>query len=150
MEYIYLEDLKEGDVFWSSEIVVNREEMLAHSQKYDPWPFHVDDEAAKATNFGQITASGTFTFSLWGQLHHHIMNNPETPWAFLGGIDFELQFPHPVYAGDRLRLRSTIKMVRESSKPKQGVIKALFELFNQNEQVVLSNLATGLIRRRPQ
>lgn len=149
MDYIYLEDLNEGDVFWSGEITVDREEMLAHSRKFDPWPYHVDEEAAKATPYGRIIASGVYTFSLWSQLYHHIMNNPERPWAFLGGFDFELKFPNPVYPGDRLRERLTLISVRESSKSYRGIIKGLFELFNQDEQLVLSVLATGLVRRRP-
>ena len=42
VEIVYFEDLKKGDVFWSDEVLVDPEDMMAYNRKYDPWPFHVD------------------------------------------------------------------------------------------------------------
>ena len=47
VEIVYFDDLDEGDVFWSDEVLVDPDEMLAYNQKYDPWPIHVDDELAE-------------------------------------------------------------------------------------------------------
>ncbi len=44
---IYFEDLEEGAVRWGSEQLADREEMLAYARRNDPWPFHLDDAAAK-------------------------------------------------------------------------------------------------------
>jgi len=60
-----------------------------------------------------------------------------------------LKFPAPVRSGDRVRLRITIKSKRESSRPERGHFDLLYELLNQEDDVVLSVLMAGLITRRP-
>jgi acyl dehydratase len=55
---ITFEDLAEGSVFWGPEVMADADEMVAYARKYDPWPFHVDAEAAKQTPFGGLIASG--------------------------------------------------------------------------------------------
>ena len=84
---LYYEDLEDGHEQWGGEIVVDREEILAHAKEYDPWPFHTDDEAAKASVFGGLVASGGYTINLWFKLGHQLLN-VETMgeiWALIGG-----------------------------------------------------------------
>jgi hypothetical protein len=57
MATVYFEDLVEGQEFVSDEVAVDKDEMLEYA-KNDPWPFHVDEEAAKASPFGGLIASG--------------------------------------------------------------------------------------------
>jgi acyl dehydratase len=40
--------------------------MVSYAQKCDPWPFHVDAEAATAISFGGLVASAGYTFSCGG------------------------------------------------------------------------------------
>ncbi len=61
---IYYEDIKDGVQPGSSKIVVDGKEMLEYNRKYDPWPFHVDEKAAKTSPFGGIIASAGYTISL--------------------------------------------------------------------------------------
>ena len=61
MKVIYLEDLSIGDSWESSEHVVDGDEMLAYNQQNDPWPMHVDPEAAAKTSYGGVIASGGYT-----------------------------------------------------------------------------------------
>ena len=42
----FAEDYKSGDVFDLGSYDVTREEIVEFSKRYDPFPFHVDDEAA--------------------------------------------------------------------------------------------------------
>ncbi len=146
---VYWEDLNIGDIFSSGEVLVDREEMLAYNRKYDPWPFHVDDEAAKATPFEGLIASGGYTISLMYQLFHQIANKPEEPWAFLGVFDWDVKFPNPVYPGDRLVASAKVTDKKESSKPWRGISQVLLELSSQEEKVVLSVLSTMMMGRRP-
>jgi acyl dehydratase len=37
---------------------VDKEEIIAFARKYDPQPFHLDEEAARDSIFGQLVASG--------------------------------------------------------------------------------------------
>ena len=58
MNFRYAEDYNAGAVFELGTYDVTREEIIEFSRKYDPFPFHADDQAAKATVFGGIISSG--------------------------------------------------------------------------------------------
>jgi acyl dehydratase len=48
MATVYFEDLIEGQEFVGGEAMLDKDEMLEYARKNDPWPFHVDEEAAQA------------------------------------------------------------------------------------------------------
>jgi hypothetical protein len=59
MKKVYYEELEEGSVHLGGECIVDKDEMLEYNRKNDPWPFHVDEEAAAQSSFGGLIASGT-------------------------------------------------------------------------------------------
>ena len=148
MGTIYFEDLKVGDSWTSPDCSVDHKEMLTYGRTNDPWPFHADPEAAAKSPFGGLIASGGYTISLMYRLTHKIVNQPGHIWAFLGGFDWHVKFPEPVYSGDRLYARITILEMRTSSKPERGIVKQLIELINQRERVVLSIESTVMMATR--
>lgn len=148
-EAVYFEDLAVGDSFESEEVAVDREEMLAYNRRNDPWPFHVDEQAAARTPYGGLIASGGYTITLMYRLGHCIYNVPGRRWTVLGASQWQLKLPAPVRAGDRLRLKVTVQSKRESSRPERGYFDMLCELLNQKGDVALSVLVAGLIARRP-
>ena len=95
---LFLDDLKIGDYFTSSTYTLTKEELLEFANKYDPQPFHLDEELAKDTLFGGLAASGwqtaSITMKLWTQTLH-VANG-------LIGIDCHLKWPTPTRAGDTL------------------------------------------------
>lgn len=119
---LYYEDLDEGREQWGGEIVVDREAMLVYAREYDPWPFHVDEELARQSVFGDLVASGGYTISLWFKLGHQLLNDFGEVWAVMGGIDWKLKFVRGVKAGDRLKFVRRLKGKRKSSKPGRGVL----------------------------
>ena len=148
MSMIYFEDLNVGDSWTTTEHPVDREEMLAYSRANDPWPIHIDPEAASKSPFGGLIASGGYTISLMYRLFHEVVNQPDRTWAFLGGFDWQVKFPEPVRAGDRLHERITIIEKRRSSMPGTGIIKDRVEVINDRKSVVLSVEATVLLATR--
>ena len=70
MSFKFAEDYKAGDTLDLGSFDVTREEIVEFAQKYDPFPFHIDDEAAKATVFGGIISSGWLTALVWLRLMH--------------------------------------------------------------------------------
>jgi acyl dehydratase len=146
---IYFEDLVTGQSFESAEVAVDREEMLAYNRANDPWPFHVDEANVAQNPYGSQIASGGYTITLMYRLGHQIYNVPGRRWAVIGASQWQLRFSNPVRAGDRLRLRITVKAKRESSRPERGHFDLLYELLNQAGEVALSVLVAGLIARRP-
>jgi acyl dehydratase len=149
MEKIYFEDFCEGDVFWGDEVLVDRDEMLAYNKKNDPWPFHIDDEAAKQSPFGGIIASGGYTITLMYRSCIGIYNTPERQWQHLGGLDWNIKFTNPVRPGDQLRSKVTIRNVTASSKGGRGIIDQLVEVVNQDDKVVMPMEIIALIATRP-
>lgn len=149
MGTIYFEDLEIGDSFVSDALTVDHEEMLAYNRRNDPWPFHVDEASAAQNPYGSLIASGGYTITLMYRLGHQIYNVPGRRWAVLGALDWHVKFPAPVRSGDNIRLRITIEGKRESSRRERGHFDLLYELLNQEGDVLLSVLIAGLIARRP-
>jgi acyl dehydratase len=147
---IYFEDMTVGDSWESSEHLVDGVEMLAYNQENDPWPIHVDREAAAKTPYGGVIASGGYTISIMYRLGHEIYNNADLQWVFLGGFDWHLKFVEPVRVGDRLHERITVVEKRPSSKPGRGIVKNRIELLNDRDRVVLSIDSTTMMATRPQ
>ena len=146
---IYYEDIRNGVQPGSSEIVVNGKEMLEYNRKYDPWPFHVDEEAAKASPFGGLIASAGYTISLAYLLSHKVYNSAESTWAFLGGFDSQINFPVPVYAKDKLKYTLEVTSKRLSIKPGRGLVNIQETLTNQNDDVVFTAKSIVLVATRP-
>ena len=99
------EDIEIGVVHRFGRYEVTREEVMEFAAKYDPQPFHLDDEAAAATHFGRLSASGWHTCAM--TMAMIVANLKEHRQAGLGspGVD-ELRWLKPVYPGDVLRCES--------------------------------------------
>ena len=66
-EVEWFEDYEVGDEFLGEPVKFTEEEILDFARRYDPQPYHIDREAAKASQFGGIIASGYHTISaVWG------------------------------------------------------------------------------------
>ena len=147
--YTYFEDLKQGDLFWSGEIAVEREEMLEYNRRNDPWPFHIDVEEARKTPFGDIIASGGYTISLMFRSMQGVWFGHGDAWQMLGGFDWQLKFVRPVRADERLRCRWTLLEKIPSRQPERGVWRALNELLAPGDDMVLRIEAAVMMIRRP-
>lgn len=145
----YYEDFSEGQVFELGEKLVTESEILEFARQFDPQPFHVDPQAARATMFGGLIASGWHTAAIYmGLLVRGILLDS----ASLGsaGID-ELRWEKPVRPGDTLRARLTTISLRPSVKhPGRGTVVTQGELFNQQGQRVMFVRSSGMFARRPE
>ncbi len=144
----YFEDYPVGAVYGGGPITVGEQEILDFARRYDPQPMHVDKAAAEAGQFGGLIASGWHTGALMMQLlAAHFVPRPGNLAS--PGLD-ELRWRLPVRPGDRLSLRATVLEARRSkSRPDQGVVASLVEVFNQNGEVAMSLKSIGLMRCRP-
>ena len=144
----YYEDLVVGAVSQYGRYKVTREEVIEFASKYDPQAFHLDDEAAAATHFGRLSASGWHTAAM--TMSMTVANLKANKQAGLGspGID-ELRWVKPVYPGDTLRCENTLLEKRRSkTKPERGLIRGETKVFNQHGELVMSMKALGMILTR--
>ena len=147
MNLKFAEDYKVGDSFELGQFEVTRKEVVEFAQKYDPFPFHVDDEAAKATVFGGIISSGWLTALVWLRLMHSHFVCYETVLGSPGHE--EMLWPTPVRPGDRLSGTVEIKESRVSkSKPELGFVRYTATLTNQNLDDVFVTTSTLMIKSR--
>ena len=143
----YFEDLKEGQSFDGGSVNISREEIIDFARKYDPQPFHIDEEKAKPL-YGSLIASGWQTAALCSRMLVVSLLNKA---AAMGspGID-EMRFLKPVRPGDTLSGRFTIAGLTPSDrKPDRGWMKIKGEMVNQNDEVALSFFARIIVGRRP-
>ncbi len=145
----YFEDIAVGDKASFGAYRVDRDEVIAFAQKYDPQPFHLSDEAAAATHFGRLSASGWHTCAM--MMAMLVENLKAHAQAGLGspGMD-ELRWLRPVYPGDTLRVETEVLDTRVSaSRPEMGIFKSRVTVFNQNDVAVMTMISNGLVATRP-
>ena len=149
MEIEYFEDIKLNRKKVLGEYTADKEDMIEYARQWDPQPFHIDEEAAKAYPYGALTASSGYTLAIVTLLRATL----ESPrGAVLGMLEYEkVKFPKPVYAGDRLIVTSEPTEMRESTSNSDcGIVKAQVEIRNQHDEVVLSYITVAMIAKRPQ
>ncbi|MDD0811261.1 MaoC family dehydratase [Curvibacter sp. RS43] len=143
----YWEDLQVGSQRDLGSISPTREEILAFAGQFDPQPFHLDDEAAKASVFGALCASGWHTCAMAMRL---MVTNFLHEAASLGSPGLEsVKWLKPVYPGDTLNLRHSVLESRPMSKrPDVGLVRTQWAMFNQHGEQVLHMEGYGMFRRR--
>jgi acyl dehydratase len=145
----YFEDVEVGGTARFGHYAVTREEVVDFARRYDPQPFHLSDDAAAATHFGRLSASGWHSCAM--TMAMIVENLERTGEAGLGspGID-ELRWLKPVYPGDHLRCETEILEKRRSaSRPDMGIYRSRMTVFNQDDVPVLRFIANSMIRTRP-
>lgn len=128
--------------------VTETDNLMFTLMTHNPQPLHLDVEAAKASEFGQILVNGTFTFSLMVGLSV----GDTTLGTLVANLAYDkVVMPKPVFIGDTMRAESEIADLRESrSRPTAGIVTFRHELFNQRGELVCQCLRSALVSRRPQ
>ena len=147
MNALYLEDFSPGQRFTSGSYTVEATEIKAFAKKFDPQPFHIDEEAAKSTMFAGLAASGWHTAAITMRLQL------EAGLPVAGGIvgvAGEISWPRPTRPGDTLHVESEILEVKPSrSHPDRGIVTVRGETRNQRNEVVQIFTAKLFVPRRP-
>lgn len=127
---------------------VTEAELLSFATAWDPQWFHTDAEAAAEGPFRGLIASGWHTCGIAMQL--------VVGAALAGSESFAspglayVRWPNPVRPDDELKLVADVIDVRRSeSKPRLGILRWRWQLFNQRGLEVLDLEATSLFRLNP-
>jgi acyl dehydratase len=145
---LFLDDLHVGQRFAAGPLTVSEEDIISFATAFDPQPFHLDAEAAKATLFRGLVASGWHTAALTMRL----LTEGGMPISTgIIGVGGEIAWPHPVRAGDELRVESEILEINPSrSKPNQAIVTMRSRTRNQNGETVQVLTAKLFAFARPQ
>jgi acyl dehydratase len=144
---LHWEDFRVGEVTELGTVDVTEEDVIAFATRFDPQPFHVDSEAAKASPFGGLIASGWHTTALFmGLFVRGILLDS----ASLGSPGVEsIRWTAPVRPGDTLSGRVTVVDSQPSAtNPRRGTVTTKSEVFNQKGEPVMTLIARGHFARR--
>ncbi|MGM0590620.1 MAG: MaoC family dehydratase [Halobacteriota archaeon] len=145
----YYEDLTIGATYDVGSYTLTKSEIITFAEQFDPQPFHVDEEAAKESMFGELVASGLHTLCLSVRLFVTEFVTPDEGIANMGGLGMDdLRWHRPVKPGDTLRLRIEVADKRLSeSHSDRGYVDFERTVFNDDDEQVLSIRSHNIVRR---
>ena len=126
--------------------VTETDNLLFTVMTHNPQPLHLDVEAAKASEFGQILVNGTFTFSLMVGLSV----GDTTLGTLVANLGYDkLVMPKPVFIGDTLHAESEVVGLKESkSRPNAGIVTFLHRAINQRDDIVCQCERSALLKKK--
>ena len=144
---LFLDDLHVGQRFTAGSVLVTENEIVRFAREFDPQPFHLDADAATATIFKGLAASGWHTAALTMRM----LNDGGAPIATgIIGLGGEITWPHPVRAGDELHVESEVLAIAPSrSRPSQAIVTICSRTYNQNCETVQVLTAKLIVFARP-
>jgi acyl dehydratase len=141
---LYFEDVEVGSARTSGAFELTEDAVIQFAREWDPQPFHVDEEAARASPFGGLTASACHIFSIAGKLLSEM-----EPMAVIAAARHELDLLRPARPGDKLTLTVGCAEKRPSrTKPDRGTVRLESELKTPDEQVTARLTSTLVLARR--
>jgi acyl dehydratase len=127
--------------------VTETDNLLFSTMTHNSQPLHLDVEAAKASEFGQILVNGTFTFALMIGLSV----GDTTVGTLIANLGYDkVVMPKPVFLGDTIHADTEVVGLKESrSRPNAGIVTFQHRALNQRDEVVCQCLRSALIKRKP-
>ncbi len=146
-EPLYLEDIQVGQRFAAGPLTVGEADIKRFAGEFDPQPFHVDEEAAKATLFRGLAASGWHTATLTMRM---LVDGGLPIATGVIGVGGDIAWPNPVRPGDTLEVESEVlDITRSRSKPNQAVVTVRSTTINQTGTTVQILTAKLIAFARP-
>jgi len=146
---IFFEDIEVGETDSFGSCTVTKEEVIEFASKYDPQPFHLNEEFAKQSVFGALCASGWHTGAM--TMRMFVDRMMEQGFAGLGspGID-NLRWVKPVFPGDILSVKTKVLEKKDSaSRPNLGFVKQESHIMNQHDETVMTLTTNYMVAKRP-
>lgn len=154
----WFEDVSAGDQAELGQHLFIAEEIIRFASAFDPQPFHLSEEAGRASIFGGLAASGWHTVAIWQRLtiEHDLKVStasernatPNAPAVRMSDYT-ELRWLKPVLAGDTITYRNTVTdLTEQGAPPGWGIALILGEGFNQRGERAFHVTARQLLKIR--
>jgi len=106
--------------------------VLHAGQTGDFYPHHMDAEWCKNQSFKQRIAHGTLIFSIAVGMTAGVINEVAMTYGYE-----RLRFLKPVFIGDTIKVKVTIKDKKDHKKPNYGLVTELLEVYNQSHELAM-------------
>ena len=152
----WFEEVEVGAERRLGEHAFTREAILEFARAYDPQRFHLDEEAAKASIFGGLCASGWHVAAAAmrtiiddrAQLREGLDPAALPPLGVSPGVE-NLRWPNPTRPGDVVTFFSRVTDKRETKRPGWGLVSMTTWGVNQNGLPALTMDNKAFVARRP-
>src|SRR5690606_38507372 len=143
----HFEDLAEGEVITLGATKVTKDMITTFAREFDPFPFHLDEKAARESLLGGLASSGWQTGGLSLRM---LVDAFLSRVASCGGLGFtDLKWRTPVMVDDTISGTAQIVELRRSqSHPQWGIVTLDFDIRNQNNKPVTSMRLANLVECR--
>ncbi|WP_206454151.1 MaoC family dehydratase [Aurantimonas marina] len=141
------EDFTEGLEIALGPYEVTKQAVIEFAAEFDPQPFHLDEEAAKASMLGGLSASGWHTCAMMMRMmaDAYVLDSTSQGGP---GVDF-VRWRRPVRPGDILSGTARVLSTRISAKrPTIGLARISTELRNGSAETVLESEHTLFLLTR--
>ncbi len=129
----YYEEFKIGEIRETLGRTITETDFVIHAgQTGDFFPHHMDAEWCKTQPFKERIAHGTLIFSVAVGMTASFINEVAMTYGYE-----RLRFTKPVFIGDTIRVKVSIKDMKDHKKPEFGLVTELVEVFNQKEELVM-------------
>lgn len=143
---MYFEEFELGSKTQIEPAVINKDDMIDFAKKYDNIPLHTDEEYAKSTFFGKLIAPGVMSFiSVWAKYLEVDLAGDE----LLAGKSTKIEWFKPVFADDVLTSTCIVSKLTKRNE-KNGIVELTFEVFNQNGELVLTDVTEMIVKCKPE
>ncbi|MEM1153003.1 MAG: MaoC/PaaZ C-terminal domain-containing protein [Pseudomonadota bacterium] len=140
----YWRDIEVGEQYQTDAITISREDILDFAADFDPQPYHLNAEAADASIFGGLCASGWHVTALMMRLLTDTFMQAHIDLLGSNGVS-SLRWRKPVFAGDSLS--ASIKVAETAAADAAspfGYVDCDIEVENQAGDQVIA-LTTSLM-----
>ena len=142
---MYFEEFVLGKQTKIDSAVIEKSEMIDFAKRYDNIPLHTDEEYAKSTFFGKLIAPGVMSFmSVWAKYLEIDFAGEE----LIAGKSTKIEWIKPVFAEDVLTSTCTVSNLTKRNT-QNGIVELTFEVFNQNNELVLTDVTEMIVKCRP-
>jgi acyl dehydratase len=138
--------LAPGMRFDLGSFVLTRAEVLDFARRFDPQPFHLDEEAARDSMFGRLVASGVHTFAA---AVGHLIRSGLFAAVNQGAGGAELKWAAALEPDTPVTMQVVVEEVRPMrSRPELAVVKLRYVVAVERDgTVVLDVLAPHFMKR---
>ena len=141
---MYFEEFVLGVQTQIEGVVIEKKDMLDFARRYDNIPLHTDEEYAKSTIFGNLIAPGVMSFmAVWAKYLEIDLAGDE----LIAGKSTKIEWVKPVFAEDTLTSTCTVSKLMKRNE-KNGTVELTFEVFNQNGELVLTDVTEMIVKCR--
>ena len=143
----YFDEFEIGEMHKTRSMSLSEGQIMDFAMMYDPQHMHIDHQKSKEGPFGGIIASGFQTMCIAFRLFYDLDMITETSIIGLG-YD-KIRWKKPLYPAESIYVTCrVIDMKASSSKPDRGILTWEFLTYNSEDELVMSNEATMMIKRK--